>query len=142
MTQYDAYVVGLNQLLRDLNALPKEAQEELKKASTRIAEQHMVPAWKNAALRYAGPWGPDLADGVKARRDRLPKVAIGGNKKTFRGGATPNLVRYPSDSGEKGGSFAPFERTNWISKARTYVPAAMREWGKAVDDVVNKWNRT
>lgn len=140
MALTDAYIVGLNDLLKDLKALPKEAQAELRSASVIIAERHMVPAWKNAAIAYAGPWGPDIADSIRAKRDRLPTVRIGDNKKTFRGGASANVVRYPSDSGERGNSFAPFEKTDWIAKRRSYTSAALREWGEAVDRIVRKWN--
>ena len=137
--QFDIYIEGLNELLRDFSKLGKEASKELRQASKAIAETHMVPAWKNAALNYAGPWGGDIADSVRAGSDRVPKVMIGNQKKTFRGGATSNMVRYPSDSGNAGNSFAPFERTDWISKARTYQRPAIQEWSQAVDRVVRNW---
>jgi hypothetical protein len=50
MAQVEAYVVGLNDVLRALKALPKEASAELRDASSRIAKDEMMPAWKNAAL--------------------------------------------------------------------------------------------
>ena len=137
----EAYVEGLNEVLRAFKALPKEASDELRKSSMVIAERHMAPAWRNAALYYAGPWGPDIADSVRVKRDRVPAVNIGDNKKTFRGGATASMVRFPSDTGERRQSFAPFEQTNWISKVRAYQPDALREWGEAVDRIVSKWDR-
>jgi hypothetical protein len=57
MAIYESGVSGLNELLRDFRKLGKEAAKELRASSKTIAEQHMVPAWKNAALQYAGPWG-------------------------------------------------------------------------------------
>ena len=137
--QSEVYIEGLNGLLRSFNKLPKDATKELRTASKVIADKHMVPAWKNAALSYAGPWGGDIADSVRSGSDRLPKVMIGNQKKTFRGGASSNIVRYPSDSGKKGNSFAPFTRTNWIAKALTYKGDAVEEWGKAVDRTIGKW---
>lgn len=148
MAKYDAYVVGLNEVLRDLRALPKEAQNQLRSASVEIAERHMAPAWRDAAIAYAGPWGPRIADSVKVRRDRLPKVAIGGNRKAFSGGATPTMVRYQSDRGDRsragarGRSPAAFgSGTDWIDKRRPYEQAALREWTQAIDRIVTKWNR-
>ncbi len=138
--QFDAYVTGLNDVLRGFKALPKEASNELRQASVRIASNHMVPAWQNAALYYAGPWGQAIADSVKVRRDRVPAVTIGGNRKVFSGGATATMVRYPSSTGEAKDSFAPFERTEWLTKTRAYAPAALREWGAAVDKIVGKWD--
>lgn len=139
--QFDAYVDGLNDVLKAFRALPKEASAELRKASQGIAERHMAPSWRQAALEYAGPWGEKIAASVKVRRDRVPAVQIGGMRKAFSGGATPTMVRYPSSSGERGDSFAPFERTNWLSKTRGYAPAALQEWGRAVDVIVRKWDR-
>lgn len=139
--QVETYIEGLNEVLRGLNRLPKEAAKELRDASQTIANNEMVPAWKNAALYGAGPWGPAIANSVKAGRDRLPKVTIGGNRRVFSGGATPNMVRYPSSSGQARNSFAPFEQTKWIERVRAYQPAALKLWGDAVDDVVAKWSQ-
>lgn len=139
MAIFDSGVSGLNELLRDFSKLGKVAQKELRLSSKTIAERHMVPAWKNAALNYAGPWGEDIADSVRAGSDRLPTVKIGGKRKTMRGGATPNMVRYPSSTGERGNSFAPFENTNWIGQTRTYQEPALEEWSRAVDRIALKW---
>ena len=141
MAPVEAYVDGLNDVLRAFKALPKEASAELRKSSMEIADRHMAPAWRNAALYYAGPWGPAIADSVRVNRDRVPAVNIGGNRKVFSGGATPTMVRFPSDTGEARGSFAPFEKTNWISNVRGYQSDALREWGAAVDRIVSKWDR-
>jgi hypothetical protein len=137
----EAYVDGLNEVLRAFKALPKEASAELRTASMQIAERHMAPAWRNAALYYAGPWGEVIADSVKVKRDRVPAVQIGGNRKVLSGGGTATMVRWPSDTGQGRESFAPFETTNWISNVRAYQPDALREWGAAVDRIVNKWGR-
>ena len=88
MAQFDAYIDGLNEVLRAFKALPKEASGELRDASMKIAEKHMAPAWRNAALFYAGPWGQVIADSVKVKRDRVPAVNIGNNKKTLSGGGS------------------------------------------------------
>jgi hypothetical protein len=149
MAQVDAYVEGLNDVLRAFKALPKEASNELRQASNVIAAQHMVPAWQNAALFYAGPWGQVIADSVKVKRDRVPAVQIGGNRKVLSGGGTATMVRAPSALGQSGKwyakpederSFAPFEQTDWTSKVRAYQPAALREWSAAVDRIVQKWD--
>jgi hypothetical protein len=146
----EAYVEGLNEVLRAFKALPKEASAELRQSSMEIADRHMAPAWRNAALYYAGPWGEVIANSVKVKRDRVPAVQIGGNRKVLSGGGTATMVRAPSDLGQSGKwykkeeserSFAPFEQTNWISNVRGYQPAALREWGAAVDRIVKKWDR-
>lgn len=138
--QFDTYVEGLNDVLRAFRNLPKEASADLRTASQRIADRHMAPAWRNAALYGAGPWGQVIADSVRSVKDRVPAVRIGGDKKRFSGGASASMVRSPSDTGNRRGSFAPFERTDWMSRVRAYQPAALQEWGRAVDQVVRKWD--
>lgn len=140
--QYDLAVDGLNEVLRAFRQLPKEASNELRQASQTIADRHMAPAWRDAALNYAGPWGGRIAATVRVRRDRVPAVNIGGNRRAFSGGATPTMVRFPSDAGQVRDSIPPAfgDGTNWIAKARSYQPAAIREWSQAVDRIVRKWD--
>jgi hypothetical protein len=136
----DLYVDGLNDVLRAFKALPKEASKELRAASLDIAGRYMAPAWKEAA-GYAGPWSEVLAESVKVRRDRVPAVSIGNMKQTLSGGGTATMVRWPSSSGERGNSFAPFVQTNWLKRTGGYKQAAIREWAAAVDRIVEKWDR-
>ena len=137
--EIDAYIEGLNPLLADLRKLGKVANKELRDASRVIADRHMVPAWRDAALKAGGGWGEVLADSVRSGSDRLPKVMIGKNRKVTRGGASSNMLRYPTDTGKRRDSPAPFVQTNWIAKARSYQKPALEEWGQAVDRVVRKW---
>jgi hypothetical protein len=140
--QYDAYIPGLNALLRDLRSMDKEHQAELRKASQVIADRYMVPAWRSAALN-AGPWGSRLADSIRAKKDRLPAIAIGLNRRAFSGGASTGQVRFPSHAGRVRPSIpAAFSATGWMSQAKpAYIGPAMAEWGNAVDAVVDSWNR-
>ena len=137
----EAYIPGLNGLLRDLRKLPKDAQGELRSASVVIANRHMVPAWRAAALR-AGPWGHVIAESVRARRDRVPAVIIGGGRKKFSGGATATMVRYPSARGRVRPSIpAAFTRTDWMRSVRpAYIGQAVQEWGDAVGRVCRDFN--
>jgi hypothetical protein len=142
---FDTYVDGLNEVLRALRALDKEATKELRVASRAIAEKHMAPAWKNAALVYAGPWGPAIANTVRTGSDRIPYVKIGANKKSLAGGASPTMVRYGSDKGPFGraGSAMPpafGDGTDWMSKVKQYQGPAWQEWSEAVDRIVTKWS--
>ena len=148
MAIYESGVSGLNELLRDFRQLGKEAAKELRASSKTIAEQHMAPAWKNAALQYAGPWGQHIADSVRAGSDRIPKVMIGGNRRTASGGATPTMLRYPSDKGDRGRAASGARNrmpaafgsgTDWIGQARNYQPQALQEWANAVDRIAMKW---
>lgn len=143
----EVYVDGLQDVYRALRRLPKEASNELRDASQDIAVRYMVPAWQEAARSKAGPWGERLAGSVRAKRDRIPAVNIGYNKRAFSGGASTNMVRAPSHLGQTGKwyakpederTFAPFERTDWLTRA-TYIKDALGEWSRAVDRVIAKW---
>lgn len=141
----ELYVEGLNEVLRAIGKLPKEANKELRQASNLIAAQDMAPAWKNAAMNYAGPWGEKIAASVRVKRDRVPAVAIGQSRRAFSGGASSIQVRYPSDKGNtgRGGKHVPVAfgtGANWIETVRgTYQEGAIRKWGEAVDRIVRKW---
>lgn len=146
---FDTRIDGLGEVLRALRQLPKEANKEMRQASKNIAERHMVPAWKEAAMQGAGPWGNAIAQSVRAGADRVPKVMIGSNRKAVSGGATPTMLRYPSDKGDRGRAAqgarnrmpAAFgSGTDWINQTRDYIPGAIKEWGQAVDGVVRKWS--
>lgn len=142
---FDTYVVGLNEVLRGFRALPKEASAELRQASQAVADKHMAPAWRNAAINYAGPWGAKIAESVKVKKDRVPAVNIGGARKKFLGGASPTMVRFPSDKGDQGraGDATPAafgSGTSWMSNVKQYQGGALQEWAKAVDQIVLKWS--
>lgn len=141
---YDAYVDGLNDVMRALRKFPKEASADLRTASVLIADRHMVPAWRDAASNYAGPWGDAIAASVRAKRDRVPSVSIGSAKRVFSGGASATMVRAPANRGTRGragqAAAAFGQGTDWIVQAKGYVPAAMREWSQAVDRVCAKWS--
>lgn len=139
----EARIPGLNRLLRDLKALPKEYQDELREASKDIATRHMVPAWQAAAMD-AGPWGAKIAATIKAKRDRIPAITIGaGRKNAYSGGASVNMVRYPSHAGPVRDTIPKaFTRTGWMSRVKPlYIEAAVREWGNAVEKVCAEFNR-
>jgi hypothetical protein len=138
--QFDSYIDGLDECLRAFKALPKEASHDLRLASTKVAERHMLPAWRSAALTV-DVWGQDLAASMRVKKDRLPAIKVGFQKKVFSGGASTNMVRWPSSTGEARNSFAPFENTHWLSIARDhYVEPAMQEWGRALEDTLKKWS--
>lgn len=131
---------GLNAMNRALSKFGKDANAELRDESQRIADNIMVPAFKTAAMSVEH-WGSALADGIRSKRDRVPAVNIGYQRAAVSGGASTNMLRYPSASGDGGHSFAPFVRTDWVKEATGYKRDAMDAWSEALDRVVDKWNR-
>jgi hypothetical protein len=121
---------------------PERCDERTTRASVDIANRHMVPLWKAAALT-AGNWGPKLAESIRARSDRATCVERRqGPARHTRGGASTNMVRYPAFMGTRN-DWAPFGKgTGWMSNRRPYQAQAIREWGQATDRIVTKWNRS
>jgi hypothetical protein len=136
-------IEGLNELLRALNKLPKEAKDELRDASQRIADNLMVPAWQEAA-RQAGPWGDRISESVRVKRDRIPAVQMGYQRKAFSGGASTNTVRYPSSEGPTGTAPQALSAfgspTHWLAQSGSYKQQALDEWGNAVERIVADFN--
>ena len=143
----DMEVYGLNRMLTDLRQLPKEAQDELRTESKDIASRLMVPYWK-AAAEQAGPWGPAIASTVRAKRDRIPSVSIGSNRRRCSGGASPTAVRFPSHAGPAGRSAAQGtlpatfykNATGWMQQMGRYKPEALKEWLTAIDRIKRKFH--
>lgn len=133
-------VEGLNSVMRALRRFPKEANAELRDESATIARVYMVPSFQSAA-RAVPHWGSKLADSVRVKRDRLPAVSIGYARRTFSGGASSIMLRFPTHSGYGRGSRAPFAETSWIDAGKAYKADAMAAWGDALERVVRKWNR-
>ena len=138
--QVDVRIEGLNPLLRALNKFPKEAGAELRDEAQTIASRIMAPAYQRAASTVPH-WGAALSASVRAKRVRIPSVSIGYARAAVSGGASSNMLRWPTTSGDKGSSFAPFQRTGWMNEAKGYKADAMEAWGDALTRIVTKWNR-
>lgn len=143
-------VEGLNRCLRILSKFPKETQADLRTEAQSIATRIMVPEWQKAAMQ-AGPWGPKLADSIRAKRDRVPAVSMGYARKVYSGGASTIMTRYPAheggQAGRDGGRFVSdqrpdvFRETGWIFSAKSYKAPAMRSWNAVLTRVVNEYGR-
>lgn len=136
----DVTVEGLNRVLRALRDFPPEAGQELRAESQHIAASIMVPSFQ-AAARSVPSWGTKLSESIRAKRDRVPAVQIGYRRKVYSGGASSIMVRFPTHSGQRRESPAPFADTAWIDRGKAYKTQAMDAWGEALTRVVTKWNR-
>lgn len=73
---------GLNETLRALSKLPKDANNEIRKASLELSRQLATKAKESGISE--GRQAALVASTVKARRDRVPVIAAGGMKKLGR----------------------------------------------------------
>ena len=136
----DVRIEGMNAVLRALNSFGKEANAELRDEAQRVADKIMVPHYKRAAMKIP-TYGEFISNDIRSRRDRVPAVKIGMKTPKLSGGASPQILRYPTYSGDPGNSPAPFSPTKWMLHAKGYKPQAMEAYGDAIDRVVKKWNR-
>lgn len=138
-------------LLRALKGLPKEANNELRVESRKIAETIIKPAVTNAIIQQAGNYGPKLVKSVSVSRDRVPKIRVGNNRKTFSGGASANIIRYGTivgpylartERGRTGQQMWPETVTpGWTKSASNdYTQPVFDAWQNSVAKIVIKWN--
>lgn len=134
-------VEGLNQLLRVLNKLPKDLQKDLRDASVDIADM-LVSGARGAATT---PLQTLVAQGLKARRDRIPVVTTGRGKVSdtarmpdvfygaeFGGRRRPTTQQFLEHRGRRGYFLYPTAR----AQGRRYAGL----WADAVDKAFKDWD--
>lgn len=138
-------ITGLRETLRAFRDLPKDATRELKDANIGISSDL---AGKIAdAARASSKQSALVAPTVRARRDRLPVVVAGGNKRVGRNrvpaykvlfGANFGASRLKQFRSHRGAG----EDDYWFFKtAEDNQPRIEAEWLKAADRVLDQWGR-
>jgi len=147
-----ADVKQLKGLFAALRNMDKESNTKLKN------EVSLISAWsaneiKQAAFGYevqARGQAARLSETVRANRDRIPNVTIGGSKVKFSGGAVSGMVVMGNEWGSNnpfpnGGRRFPrnlYPKGNWIFPTlREIQPDVTRKWKDAVTDVLDNWNK-
>lgn len=146
---------GVREVLRALSVLPKDAQNSLRDHSLSLAKKLAIKAQIDMAAN-GGPQGRLLSGTVKAVRDRVPAIQVGGTRRLGRHRAPAWGMLFGSVFGMNG-------RSGWYSASkyasdygRQYRPhegqayaffplvereatTISREWHAAVDEVVRKF---
>jgi len=161
----------LQNLYAAFKRLTDEANNELKSQVTAIS------AWTATKIQAAAsnaPYMPKqasrVADTVRANKDKIPNVTIGGSKRNFSGGAAVGEVLFGSEFGaepyltkkkngsnlgansfgkNKGRRFPPMSPPyNGGNEGYWIFPTLRREqatitsaWITAVDSVLNNWSK-
>ena len=136
-----AEIRGMNQLLKVLNKIPKELQNDVRDASQNIATD-LVAGARNAAHSKVQQLA---ASGLKAKRDRVPVVRVpktiarGDTRYTdifygaeFGGGRRPTTQQFPAHRGRQGYFLYPTAR----ARGRKYSEM----WAEAVDKAFKDWD--
>jgi hypothetical protein len=140
-------VEGLGETLRLLNKLPKEAKKELRAEVQQMTGKHAkylaAQAARSTDSRIRGQ-----AATIRAKKDRLPTVLIGGARqvKVSRPGPNPRAgdVLFGTEFGARQGPnawrFPPARDSYWLfASLKGRQPALLSEWEAAVTKVARKW---
>ncbi|WP_344231470.1 hypothetical protein [Kribbella hippodromi] len=136
-------IAGARETLAAFRQLPKDASKELRDASTRISEVEAVKIRSAAASSSAQ--SALVAPGIRARRDRLPSIVVGGARKVGRNRKPLNKIMYGANFGATAlKQFRPHrgagDEDYWFfSTVEKDLPQMVDQWGRAVDKVIRRW---
>jgi len=136
-----AEIHGMRELLKVLNKIPKDLQNEVRDASQNIASDLVAGAQSAAHTKLQSL----AASGLKAKRDRVPVVRVPrtlarpGVRYTdifygaeFGGGGRPTTQQFLPHQGRQGYFLYPTAR----ARGRKYTEM----WAEAVDKAFKDWN--
>lgn len=138
---------GAQTTLKAFRDLPKEASDELRDAAQGLSEK--MAGWVRAAGQAEGRQASLLVGTVKAKRDRLPYMVVGGTKRIGHawpgGGRAPAFaLLFGSEFGSgRGHGFLPHRGKvgYWIFPTiEAHEGEIAREWGKAADEVLDRFS--
>lgn len=147
-------------LMKALNAMDKDAKKQLKEDVKPIS-QMVAKEIKIAAAHAPYPkQAMAIAKTVRAKKDRIPYVSIGGSTKVFSNGQTAGQAligsefgaypNSPAGSFPNGGNKFPFRSARegrgnagyWIyPTAKKLQPEVTRMWKHACEKVLDNWER-
>ena len=113
------HIDGAREVLRAFSLLPKEASDELRDASLRLADTLAHRAADDFRVN-GGAQGPLLAPTVKAVRDRVPAVQAGGSTRVGRNHAPAWGLLF-------GSVFGMNRRSGWYAAPR-YGTSTARQY--------------
>src|SRR5262245_13856926 len=124
-------VEGINELLRDLNKMPKEVNAQVRKGSYAIASElaGQLHGWGGTA--QAAP----LLDRVRARNDRVPNISLGGEARAgVSGGARVGDLMGANFGSHAFPQFPPVKRPDYYVYALIQHRSSdiMRMWAEAL----------
>lgn len=134
-------IKGMRELLRVLNKLPRDLQNDVRDASVDIAND-LVSGAKNAAHTRLQNLA---ASGLKVKRDRVPTIRVGRNilhpgtresdvfyGAEFGGRKRPTTMQFLEHRGKRGYFLYPTAR----ARGKRYSDM----WGDAVDKAFADWD--
>lgn len=147
-------VQGVDDVLRDLRRLDKDASAELRDESQRLS-QVVASRLRAAAASSPTPQAAAVAESIRTPRDRFVKVTVGGTKRVGRAyrergrdGKRGRLVRASAGALLSGSEYGSHAGTDSAGRAYTSRFVAGHNasgywigptWAKAAPDVIRAW---
>jgi hypothetical protein len=132
---------GAAEVLRAFRQLPKDANNELRAASLALA-QTLAPKVATAG-RSEGAQAALLAKTVRAQRDRVPVIVVGGTRRLGSNRKPAFKMLFGSEFGANFyRQFKPHlgSGSYWIFRTvDDNQPLISKEWNKAADNVIRKF---
>lgn len=135
---------GLRETLRAYNRLPKAASDALRDQSLELARAFARKA-QMAATADEAPQSRLLVPTIRATRDRVPVVQVGGTKRVGRNRAPAWAVLFGAEFGSN--RFPQFGRVHSGRRGYWFFPLVeenaddiAKAWRKAADDILRAWS--
>jgi len=142
-------VDGLPELIRAFKRLDAAQNAELRDITQSITQKH-ADALKNAAAGQKDRRVQAQAGGIKAKKDRIPTITLGGAAKVpvRRLGIPPTRgdvlfgTEFGADpAGENAFRFPATSTSIWLYKTLRYRQMSLvNEWQDALDMLARKWS--
>lgn len=136
-------IEGVREVLRAMDALPKDVNDGLREESKKLAEE-LATRVRADGMADAAPQSPDVARTTKAVRDRVPVIQVGGTQRVGRRRAPAYKLLFGSVFGSN--SYRQFHRPHAGTEGYWIFPTIERNqariaaaWNKVADDAVRKW---
>jgi hypothetical protein len=134
---------GARETLAAFRRLPKEASNELRDANQKISE-HLADKIR-AAARSSDAQSALVAQGIKAKRDRVPAIQAGGRTKVGRNRSPLDKILFGANFGatqlkqfrpHRGGGDDDY----WFfSTVEREEPRIVEAWTEAADRILTQW---
>lgn len=135
-------ITGVKEILSALRDMPKDAQNEIRDGSVRLAEKLAGKA-RSSSTTTGSPQGILLASTVKAVRDRVPVIQAGGTKRVGRNDKPAWKILFGVEFGSL--DYIQFQKLHssegyWLFPlVRRENDTIEREYHQIVDAVARKW---
>jgi hypothetical protein len=136
---------GARETLAAFRRLPKEASNELRDANQKISEE--LAQKIRTAARGSDAQSALVAQGIKAKRDRVPSIQAGGKAKVGRNRSPLDKILFGANFGASHlKQFRPHRGAGdddywFFSTVEREEPRIVREWTEAADRILSQWGR-